>query len=213
MELNEYANSRSKALENNACSTCRAMGLPLCKGHRDSSRPLPSKSTLDTFSESSLWQYIDDTDDIHIYANPLALLSIKLDLGAGSLVFSQRDDLSKNEQKELDKLFKAIEHEVKNLKKQDANYQHEENTLTIRLPTPELFDGFVQRLAEESLLITDLTQKKHQQPKLKIKITKDNQKNLKKLPKLLRSQATSAKSHNQLIQHKRVYHSLTPRLH
>lgn len=213
IEKNGCTNSRSDALENNACSTCRAMGLPLCKGHGGSNRPLPSKSTLDTFSESSLWQYIDDTDDIHTYDTPLALLSIKLDLGAGSLVFSQRENLSKDEQKELDKLFKAIEYEVKNLKKQDANYQHEENTLTIKLPTPELFDGFVQRLAEENLLITDLTQKKHQQPKLKIKITKDNKKNLKKLPKLLRTQATSTKGQSHLIQCKRIYRPLTPRLH
>jgi len=211
MELNEYANSRSIALENNACSTCRAMGLPLCKGHGGS--VCAPKSMLDTFSESSLWQYVDGTDDIHMYDTPLALLSIKLDLGAGSLVFSQRDNLSNDEQKELDKLFKAIKHESKNLKNQDAHVHHEENTLTIKLPTPESFDGFVQQLAEESLLITDLTQKKHQQPKIKINVTKENKNNLKNLPKLLRSQATSPKGHGQLIQHKRTYHTLTPRLH
>tara|TARA_R110000868_G_scaffold170219_3_gene405421 strand:+ start:686 stop:1255 length:570 start_codon:yes stop_codon:yes gene_type:complete len=189
------------------------MGLPLCKGHGDSNHPLPSKSTLDTFSESSLWQYVDGTDDIHMYEPPLALLSIKLDLGAGSLVFSQRDNLSKDEQKELDKLFKAIEHESKYLKNQDAHVHHEENTLTIKLPTPESFDGFIQRLTEESLLITDLTQKRHHQPKIKINATKDNKKNLKQLPKMLRSQATSPKGHSQLVQHKRTYHALTPRLH
>lgn len=211
MELNEYANSRSIALENNACSTCRAMGLPLCQGHGGS--VCAPKSMLATFSESNLWQYVDGTDDIHMYEPPLALLSIKLDLGAGSLVFSQRDNLSNDEQKELDKLFKAIKHESKNLKNQDAHVHHEENTLTIKLPTPESFDGFVQQLAEESLLITDLTQKKHQQPKIKINVTKENKNNLKNLPKLLRSQATSPKGHGQLIQHKRTYHTLTPRLH
>ena len=182
--------TRSKALENNPCGICRAMGLPVCKGHGGGSGGGDSgggseasegndlkqtaattpKSLHNVFSESTLWQHIDGTDDIYTYDAPLALLSIKLDLGAGSLVFSKHGNLSKEEEQELNKLLDTIENELNEFKAEleakgmdtQAIQCHRENgCLTIKLPTPEYFDTFVQRLTDKNLLVTDLPQKKH----------------------------------------------------
>lgn len=190
MSSNKNEDTRSQALENNPCNMCRAMGLPVCKGHgggggggdSDSESETAEENDLqktdtaipeslhEVFSESTLWQYIDGTDDIYTYDAPLALLSIKLDLGAGSLVFSKHDNLSKEEEQELNKLLDTIENELNDFKAEleakgmdtQAIQCHRENgCLTIKLPTPGYFDAFVQRLTDKNLLVTDLPQKKH----------------------------------------------------
>lgn len=190
MTSNKNEDTRSQALENNPCNMCRAMGMPVCKGHGggggggdsgggseaaeendlEQTATTTSASLDDVFSESTLWEHIDDTDDIYTYDAPLALLSIKLDLGAGSLIFSKRNNLSKEEEQELNKLLDTIENELNDFKAEleakgidtQAIQCHRENgCLTIKLPTPGYFDTFVQRLTEKNLLITDFPQKKH----------------------------------------------------
>ena len=208
MTMDEYTNSRYKALENNGCSMCRAMCLPVCQGHekqnqnkRGERHHATPQSLLDTFSESSLWQYEEGTDDIHRYDSPHALLSIKIDLGAGFLFLTQREQISAEEQKELDKLFKAIEHEAKNSQKQSIECHREISTLTIKISTPESFDEFIQNLTEQNLLITDSSKKKQHNNKIKINITTNNPKNTLKI----RGNTASAKNQHHVIQHKKIH--------
>lgn len=202
--MDEYTNSRYKALENNECSLCRAMGLPTCQGHEksyeskhDEYHHAPPESLINTFSKSSLWQYIEGTDDIHKYDSPHALLSIKLDLGAGFLFLTQRDQISAEEQKELDKLFKAIEHEAKNNQKQSVECHREINTLSIKIPTPDSFDEFIQNLTAQNLLITDFLKKKQPENKIKIKLSTKTPKHTLKI----RSNTASAKNQHHAVQY------------
>ncbi len=182
---------QAKAIENNPCGICRALGLPVCKGHgakgggggdatdetseeNDTSKAADNTPTLKDltaiFAESTLWapMYIDD--DCYTYNEPHALFSIKLDLNAGSLVFTKRDGLSKEEQQQLEKFLDVIENELNSFKAElnaegidTQSFQcHRENgNLTIKIPNPAYFDTFIQQLIKKNLLPTDSPQKKY----------------------------------------------------
>ncbi len=181
----------TKAIENNPCGICRAKRLPrcMCKGGggggssdaedetyepNDSSKATTDAQTLqglnDIFSENPFWEPVYNADDCYIYNDPLALFSITLDLSAGSLVFTKRDGLSKEELEQLEKFLDVVESELNSFKAElNANgidtqaFQcHRGNgNLTIKIPNPTYFDAFVQQLIDKNLLSTDSMQKKH----------------------------------------------------
>jgi hypothetical protein len=177
---NKEKDPRTQAIENNPCGRCRAMGFPTCKGHGSGSGGEGDEAseaseltntdtlTLDTIiSKSELWHAEPNADDVYIYNALDALVSIKLDLAAGSLVFSKKGPLSKEEQKALDEFFDTIEHELNAFKKeleaqgvdtQSFQSHREKNCLTIQIPGIQHYDAFVQRLMDKNLLPTALNQ-------------------------------------------------------
>jgi hypothetical protein len=98
---------------------------------------------------------------------------VPLDLKACALTFSGEDDLSEEEQEALDLLFDTIEEELNAfIKEFEAELEadeidvesiqshREENTLTIKMPSPKYYDAFVQQLMDKNLLPTPLNQEK-----------------------------------------------------
>jgi hypothetical protein len=97
MPLDKEKDPRAKALENNPCSMCRALGLPVCKGHGGGSggggetsgatddtetKPL---DIHDALSKSDSWHAEPNADEVYIYNASHSALSIKLDLKAMAL--------------------------------------------------------------------------------------------------------------------------------
>lgn len=135
---------RQKSISNNPCSLCRALGLPVCKGHgggsggggggsdskgtgqqaepqiQSGAMPLALKpqndALFDLLGQSPLWSQVDEF--IFQYKNPYALLSMTLDMENNTLICRGRDDLTQEEQYALDMLFKSLEQEL-NLFKQE----------------------------------------------------------------------------------------------
>jgi hypothetical protein len=183
---------RTQALNNNPCGMCRAMGFPRCQGHgggggggdsggggsSDAEHDDATSKALDDvitsaaeaslalgdlFLESMLWVAQENEEDVYTYDATHALLSITLDLGLGSLVFSRDGDLSQEEQEELDLLFDAIEEALNEFKTElldagldvEAVHCHREaGVLTMKMPTPTYYDAFIQRLMDKNLLVT-----------------------------------------------------------
>ncbi|WP_367608391.1 hypothetical protein [Legionella sp. W05-934-2] len=138
---------RKKSISNNPCGICRALGMPVCKGHGGGSGggdnsdskdknmtdsqeqssmllssliPKPKNSTLfDLLSRSPLWSQIDEF--IFQYKNPFALLSMTINMENNTLSLKGRDDLTQEEQQALDALFNSIEHELSVFKQENAN--------------------------------------------------------------------------------------------
>lgn len=185
---------RAKAVKNNPCGICRALGLPVCKGHGGGSgggggdASKSADDTLDTtsniidhdslekaLSNSPLWDESYNIDDLYTFDTPHSLFSIKLDLGSGTLVFSARDNLSKEEQQALKTFFDAVENELNEFKNElkaqgfdtDAIQCHrEKNSLSIKLPTPKYYDAFIQRLMDKNLLVTQVSHELNEIPSI-----------------------------------------------
>lgn len=132
---------RARAIENNPCSMCRSLGLPMCRGHGASSggggsgggsesksedkssnneNLIPFTKGLSTIGKillhSGLWHVPADEDFVFKFENPFALLNIKLDMEHGSIVFQSKKELSDEEQEAVDELFDAIEQQFNQFK-------------------------------------------------------------------------------------------------
>ena len=182
----------TKAIQNNPCGMCRAMGMPVCKGHgggagggddeaaatetdnatTEHTQDMIAQPLTKHFLDSELWQHdVHADDDIYTYQAAHTLCSIELDLNAGTLVFTAHPNLSRNEQKVLNNLYDALESELNAFKAEliankspltDAmKCERHSNGFTIKLPTPEYFDTFIQRLIDKNLLHTQPAQKQH----------------------------------------------------
>lgn len=109
------------------------------------------------------WTLAEDTDLVFEFDDPFALLTIKLDMESGLLELKGKDDLSPEEQQILDELFDDIENELalfnkellaKNVQIGPIKIVREPNSLSIRIPDPQYFDAFIQRLMNKNLLPT-----------------------------------------------------------
>lgn len=137
---------RRKNINNNPCGICRAIGLPVCKGHgggsggdsdtsdnkqqtelqvQSGSMPFNSpmlkpknSSLLDLLEQSPWWT---QTDEIFRYKNSHALLSLTLTLENNTLRCHGHDDLTQEEQHALDTLFKTLEQELNRFKKESPS--------------------------------------------------------------------------------------------
>jgi hypothetical protein len=173
---------RIRAINNNPCGICRAAGSPVCKGHRgggggsstsnrhelDSSSDAPPIFSLTLeklFGKSAVWRRPHSWDMIFEFANPDALLSIKLDMDNGLLVFSGHKELLADQQTVLDKFFEAIEREFNAFKQElthrgisteNMQVNRVGNKLTITIPHPKYYDAFVQQLTDKNLLVTQM---------------------------------------------------------
>lgn len=136
---------RKRTIENNPCSMCRALGLPICRGHgggsggsegsdensqkdenqKDNEGQLLSRSTpMDkVLIYSELWQLPADADFIFKFDDPHALLDITLNMELGSVVFQGHKEPSAEEQEALDALFDEIEKQFNGFKKSLNNPQ------------------------------------------------------------------------------------------
>ncbi|WP_156812502.1 hypothetical protein [Legionella tunisiensis] len=126
--------ARARAIENNPCNMCRAFGLPLCRGHggggggsNDASEnqdneqsmleaPWPvlkpvteNEKLIQFFLESGMWTLAEDADLVLEFSNLDAILTIKLDMENGELLFEGDRDLLTGT---LDELFDAVEKEL-----------------------------------------------------------------------------------------------------
>jgi hypothetical protein len=136
---------RKKVVNNNPCGICRAMGMPVCKGHgggsgggssdsngakqqaesQPSSGSIPLNSPMlkpkndalfNSLGHNPLWIQVDEF--IFQYKSPYGLLSMTLNMENNTLTCQGRDDLTQKEQYALDAHFKAIEHELNTFKKE-----------------------------------------------------------------------------------------------
>lgn len=127
---------RMRAVANNPCSMCRALNIPVCRGHggggggggSDGSSSSDDESNTnfvapslvasdinaikESFIQTEAWSLSEDTDLEFEFTEPNALLYITLNMEIGSLVFRGKRELSEEEQKALDELFDAIEKEL-----------------------------------------------------------------------------------------------------
>ncbi|MGQ3889667.1 hypothetical protein ACQUW5_11610 [Legionella sp. CNM-1927-20] len=151
--------ARIKAIENNPCSLCKALGLPICRGHGgggstggDSSgsdsgdsyeiEDIPSLNLkpslvegmlLSSFLEASeVWHESPEEDLLYLFNNDLALLSLSLDLSQGLITFKENKLLNTDEQKDLAILYDAINNEFKQFKKELSAQNIKLNATLIR---------------------------------------------------------------------------------
>ncbi|MCC5015021.1 MULTISPECIES: hypothetical protein [unclassified Legionella] len=177
--------SRTRAIENNPCNMCRAFGLPICRGHgggggdggsagetQDNtqsmsgspwpvSKPVTENEKLIQFLlESGMWALAEEADLELEFSNLDALLTIKLDMENGELLFEGKRDLPPGT---LDELFDAVEQELALFSQElidrklinepiNAVRDREKNTLSIKIPSPQYYDIFIQRLLSKNIL-------------------------------------------------------------
>ncbi|TAL59902.1 MAG: hypothetical protein EPN84_10380 [Legionella sp.] len=131
---------RARAVANNPCSICRALGIPVCRGHGagggggggdgdTNSDTIDNKADLNSIMldpkvtadvnalsksliQTEEWHQSEDADLVLEFAEPSAYVHIILNMEIGSLVFRASRELSEEEQKALDELFDAIEKEL-----------------------------------------------------------------------------------------------------
>ncbi len=190
MNYDKDEDPRAKAVNNNPCGICRTLGQPTCKGHAagggggGASGDASEESTLSdtptntpnstdliaTLEESLLWVAVEDAEDTFLFDDTLALFSITLDLSRGSLEFTKDCGLSKEEQKELEEFYSAIEREFNEFKAelhaqgidtQLFQCNHENGNLIIKIPSPEHYDRFIQQLVDKNFLPTASIQMTH----------------------------------------------------
>jgi hypothetical protein len=172
------------AVENNACGSCRAMGLPPpCRGHGgggsdgedEKKETMITTSTLtndvtkshridDPLSylvKSANWKNITVLDKTLVFTKMDALLSIKIDNENGVLIFRGHRELTKDQEKILKQFFKTISYEFDVFKKQNGirdNFfvatLNIDNTLTVNIPDKKLFDLFIKQLIAKNLIAT-----------------------------------------------------------
>lgn len=178
--------ARTRAIENNPCNMCRAFGLPICRGHggggggdgggagetqdneqATSGAPWPvlkpvtdNEKLVQFLLESGMWALATDADLVLEFSNLDAILTIKLDMENGELLFEGKRDLPPGA---LDELFDTIEQELASFNQElidrklinepiKAVRDKENNTLSIKIPSPQYYDLFVQRLLNKNLL-------------------------------------------------------------
>ena len=114
-----------------------------------------------SLTESALWSQQDIWESTFELKNPEAFILVKLDMEKGLLAFSSKPHLSGEEQKCVAELFKAIENEFNQFKKElveqgiavaAMSVSRDKNGLTLRVSSPKHFDAFVQRLMDKNLL-------------------------------------------------------------
>ncbi|CEG57846.1 hypothetical protein [Legionella fallonii] len=171
---------RKSALNNNPCGICRAMGSPTCKGHGGSgggsggssdknesltnvqattNKPI-SIDLEKSLGKSTLWL---KPDDLAFEFNiPDALISVKIDMEQGVILFSGKGDLSPDQNIALQKVFEAIKQEFNEFKKDfsvaanQMQLNQVGNELKVTISNPKLFDAFVQRLLDKNILTTEM---------------------------------------------------------
>ena len=178
---------RKATINTNPCGICRAAGMPICKGHgaggagggsesketkgenKDSKlssqsaefgTPNSSQKKEDIIAlleQSPLWSQSDEFT--FKSKNPFALLSMTLNMEKNTLTCKGHDDLTAEEQQDLDTLFKAIEQELDLFKKEfptarpiEADLHRTGNEMTIQIPDQKCFDAFIKRLVDKNLL-------------------------------------------------------------
>lgn len=173
---------RKSALDNNPCGICRALGSPTCKGHGGgaggggSGDSEAQEKSIDkalnanpaalelSLTKNGLWRKTDE-DFAYEFNNPVALMSLTLDMGRCSIQFSGKKDLSTEQQKALDEFYQQIKDEFNEFKSELATkgidvqqmlMERDGNNLTIKIPNPKHYDAFVQRLMDKNLLITQV---------------------------------------------------------
>jgi|GEM_PF-3419863 len=165
-------------IDNNPCGICRANGLAICKGHGGSSdssdgdpaitdksgasdKTIP-KMLHTSFQENPLW--LPDAEEfVFEWHNEESIMSIKADIGTGSVIISGIDGVSDSHEKAQAELLTAIENEFNQFIEELAGAgvsvdgmraTHIGNELKIIIPNKTCYDAFMQRLIDKNLLIT-----------------------------------------------------------
>lgn len=137
---------------------------PQLKGSALSTNPAPSIDLVALLNQNEDWTNQDDLDSAFKFENPEALFTIEMDMELGSLTFSGNKDLSKEQQDTLDEFFNAIENELIAFKNElttrgenptslaQIKLTRERNALTLKLPTPTIYDAFIQRVVDKNIL-------------------------------------------------------------
>lgn len=125
--------------------------------------PIPSLITLEKmFNNSPFWLAVPDEDLMYEFNNPDALIGITLDL-TGSIRFFSKNAVSATQLDDIGSLYQAIVEEFLAFKNDLASQgidtsnmvlKREEGQLILKIPKPEYFDAFIQRLMDKNLLIT-----------------------------------------------------------
>lgn len=177
--------ARTLAIDSNPCGICRAMGSPSCKGHgstggglsgssgsggSSSASNLPVKEPLGnlkiialSLAKNPAWTQSDNAELTFEFTHPDALLSIKLEMDRGVLIFSGHKNLTTEQQETLDDFLKHVEMEFNSFKNeltakgidiQSMSLTRTGNDLSIKIPSPKYYDTFVQRLIDKNILVT-----------------------------------------------------------
>jgi|GEM_PF-1850656 len=155
-----------QAVESNPCGMCRALGLPICKGHSGGhgdkkegsvekyqqgsakSPDIAEANTLPSYlGGSEVW--ISDDDSKYSFTNELSIFSINLDLKNGMIHFKATEPLTADNKKDLEQLYTEITKEVKT---EDIIFSREGNNLEIRLPSTESCEQFITKLLNKHLI-------------------------------------------------------------
>lgn len=174
---------RQKAIDNNPCGICRAFGLPTCRGHsgggggggesggsnddddKSKTDELGDKLTADALKDiliqSEGWSLIKDTEYNFEFSGLNSLISITLKMEVGTFNFRGKNDVTEDEQKDVDELYDAIKKELelfkaelaeKNLPINAIKLSQVGNNLTITIPSPKQYDQFIQRVMDKNIL-------------------------------------------------------------
>ncbi|GGI87802.1 hypothetical protein [Legionella impletisoli] len=160
-----------------SCGICRAMGLPICKGHagggsgsdsenkaekQESSKPenQPNIVQLNALSSSleknADWQSNDDFKfSFNGFNQNASLASIELDLAKCILKLEPKKNLDSEQKKDLQVLFDNIKVEVNQRDGAVARVSNE--VLVVNHSDPKQFDALISNLMSKNLMPTDKT--------------------------------------------------------
>ncbi|MBX3708741.1 MAG: hypothetical protein KIT56_05760 [Gammaproteobacteria bacterium] len=169
------------AIDSNPCGSCRAMGLPSCKGHGGSGggsdsneskkeeadykvigapSPTTLASTVEQDKAKVMWvqsQLLSNVTNNY----EVGLLLIESDRLRGNLTFKVRPRLSKVEEEISRQFLQTIKTEFEEFKNQLAekgvsttNFSAtlKDNELSVKIPNPKYYDAFIKHLENKNLL-------------------------------------------------------------
>lgn len=145
--VEQSKDSKERALQNNPCGICRALGMPVCKGHggggggstpgssKDDVASGPKESVLHAshlfnpvlstdisalLPQNGDWSSSDVLESVFHFESPDALLSLHLDMERGLISFHGNKNISTEQYVLLNEFFSAIEVELGVFKKELA---------------------------------------------------------------------------------------------
>lgn len=172
LTLENKKDERAKAIENNPCGLCKAAGLPICRGH---ARGAGGKS--EELDEEDLDMKSSERAELTLELKPtlpsslgweqLNALFLMTNLASqGIFSLRPRPKLALENDREIQEFIRQVKLEFDQFKqvleKKGIPVEHysatiNKNELIIRIPSPKMYDAFIQQLVNKNLLANQLT--------------------------------------------------------
>lgn len=180
MAAEEVVDERTLAIKNNPCGSCRALGLPICRGHggggggsgdktsaqdKEASVTPNADQLMKALKLSPLWTTKDAPDEEEVeaenavfdYNPPESILFFHIDFEKGIVKLRPKPNLSKEDLETYEDFQKAIENEL-HVMKQEMEEQGKEFNFSIERVGNKVFIR-IPNVQQFDLFITRLRDK------------------------------------------------------